>query len=268
MRYLNNNIVVIAAIMLSVLFPKTLLSQDAKASEILETLQENYEESIEGINDYVMVTNKQTIYYKKAYDNGRPYFKTRTENPEGVESTSAANVDFYSQLFDQVKEKATYEKPGEVENQRVHILYVYELEVESLNNDPDIDNTIENLYLYIDPDKWVIRKLECTMDMIYKNEPHEVNAKMVKSDFRSVEGMLIPYEMTTVISGLALSEEEYQEAKKAIEKFEEMPESQRRMAEQMMGEKIAKYRKMLEESRYEVVRQVKEVEVNTGMENF
>lgn len=250
-------------------------SGDSKAVEILETLQERYEESIEGIDDYVLVKGDHTIYYKKAYDDeGHPYFKTKTENMEGVESTSARNEDLYSQVTGAMKDKATYEGTGEVEGHDVHILYVDELKIESFDDDPAIeDPTLEDLYLYIDSDKWVIRQMEYTAK--FKGEEgkvREVSPVVQNRDYRKVEGMLIPYETSTIVTGLTLSEEERQKAKKGLKKFdkqlEEMPESQREMMEDMMGDKVEKYRKMVEEDRYESVEKVKEVRVNTGMEDF
>lgn len=265
----------ILTILSFIFFSMTVYSQkgDSKALEVLEKLQERYEESIEGIDDYVMEKGQHTIYYKKAYDDGRPYFKVKTENAGRMESATAGNKDLYSQLSGQVKEKATYEGTDEVDGHHVHILHVNELEIDNLNDDPNVDNTIEDLYLYIDPGKWVIRQMEYTVEFTDENgEVREVSPVIQNRDFRDVEGMKIPYETSTTITGLTLTEEEHKEAEEGLEKFEEdlqeMPEAQRKMAKQMMGDRIKKYRKMIDENEYKSVTKVKEVRVNTGMEDF
>lgn len=246
-------------------------SGDSKALEVMETLQEHYEESIEGIDDYVLVKEQNTIYHKKAYDDGRPYFKTKTKtkNMEGVESASARNEDLYSEFTGAVKDKATYEGKGEVEGHNVHILYVDKLELEGFDDDQAIDQTIEDLYLYIDPDNWVIRQMEYTAE--FKGEEgkvREVSPVIQNRDYRDVEGMMIPYETSITVEGLTLSDEERQQAKEGLKKFEEMPESQKEMMQDMMGDKVEKYRKMIKEDRYESVEKVEEVRVNTGLEDF
>ncbi|MFO7979166.1 MAG: hypothetical protein R6U64_10955 [Bacteroidales bacterium] len=256
------------------LLSNTANSQDQKAVEILESMQERYENSIEGINDYIMEKGNHTIFYKKAYtEDGRPYFKTKTkgEYREDMESASAANKDLYSQFSSQAKEKATYKGTDEVDGNKVHVVYLDQMEIEGFNPDRDTENTIENIFLYIDSDELVIRKMEYTMKSQIKGEEvREISPIIKNSDFRNVEGMLIPYETTTVIKGLTLTDEERKKAEQGLrdfeEKMEEMPKSQREMVEKMAGDKIKNYRKMIEEDKYENKSQVKNIEVNTNME--
>jgi hypothetical protein len=261
----------IITVVLLGLFSNPAISQDIKAIEVLEEMQERYEESIENIDDYVMEIENHTTFYKKAHkEDGRPYFETKTKgksrNYGG--SVSASNEDLYSQFTSQAKEKVTYEGTDIVEGNEVHVLYVDEMELEeNLDQDPRTDNTIKDLYLYIDSDKLIVRKIIYTVEFSNGNGTiREISPIIKKRDFRDVEGMLIPYETITIVEGLAMSEKERQQVKEGLKEFEQMPESQREMAEQMMGDKIEKYRKMLEEDRYEEVAKVEEVRVNTGME--
>jgi hypothetical protein len=254
------------------LLSNTANSQDQKAVEILESMQERYEQSIEDIDDYIMEKSDHTIYYKKATtDDGRPYFKTKNKGGYGedMESASGANKNFYSQFSSQAKEKATYKGTDEVDGNEVHVIYIDQMEEKGFNQDKDTENTIKDIFLYIDSDKLVIRKMEYTMEsQVQGGESREISPVVKNSDFRNVEGMLIPYETVTVVEGLTLSEEERKQAKKGLKEFEEMPEAQKEMAKNMMGDKIEKYRKMIENNRYEKVSKVKEIKVNTGMEDF
>lgn len=84
--------------------------------------------------------------------------------------------------------------------------------------------------------------------------------------------MQYPFETAIIIRGLALTEEERREAEEGLADFdrqlEAMPEAQRRMVEQMAGDQIERFRQMLEDDLYKTVNRVREVRVNTGMEDF
>lgn len=260
---------IITAVAILGLFSNPVISQDQKALEVLEEMQERYEKSIENIDDYVMELENHTIFYKKFHkENGRPYFETKSKGKSWkYGGSNSINEDLYSQFTSQAKEKVTYEGTDKVEGNEVHVVYIDEMEVEeNLDQDPKTDNTFKNLYLYIDSDKLIVRKIKYTVEFSSSGVVREITPIIKKRDYRNVEGMMIPYETITTVEGLAMSEEERQQAKEALEKFEQMPESKREMAKQMMGDKIEKYRKMLEEDRYEKVSKVEEVRVNTGME--
>lgn len=259
-------------ITITALLLNTANSQDQKAVKILESMQEEYEQSIENIDDYIMEKGDHTIYYKKATtDDGRPYFKTKIKGEywEDLESASATNEDFYSEFSQQAKEKATYKGTDEIDGNEVHVINIDQMEVEGYNPDKDTENAIENIFLYIDSDKLVIRRMEYSVESeVQDGEVREISPVIKNSDFRNVEGMLIPYKTVTVVEGLTLSEEEQKQAKEGLKEFEEMSESQKEMAGNMMGDKIEEYRKMVENNRYEKVSKVEKIEVNTGMEDF
>jgi len=261
---------VVLLVMIGAMLSNTANSQDQKAVEILESMQKRYEQSTKDVEDYILDKGNHTIFYKKAYtEDGRPYFKSKFKGD--MESDSATNLDRYSQFSSQAKEKATYEGTDEVDGNDVHVIYIDQMEVEGINVNRDREATVEDIYLYVDSDKLVVRKMEYTTKSQIKGEKGSKMSPVFKNrDFRNVEGMLIPFETTTVVKGLSLSEEEREEVEEGLkdfeEKLDEMPESQRAMMEEMAGDKIEKYRNMIEEDQYKQVSQVKNVEVNTGME--
>ncbi len=70
----------ITAVVLLGLFSNPVFCQDQKAVEVLEGMQERYEESIEDIYDYVIEKENHIIFYKKFHkENGRPYFETKSK---------------------------------------------------------------------------------------------------------------------------------------------------------------------------------------------
>ena len=259
---------IIVAVMFG-LFSNPVIGQDEKAVEVLEDMQERYEESLENIEDYVMEKENHTIFYKKAHtEDGQPYFKTKSKG-KGMKysGSNSVNEDLYSQFTSQAKEKAEYKGTDVVEGNEVHVVYVDEMEVEeNLDEDPKTENVFKDLYLYIDSDKLIVRKIKYTMEFSSSGVVREISPIIENRDFRNVKGMLIPYETSTTIEGLAMNEKERQQVKEGLKKFEQMPEDQKEMARQMMGNKIKKYRRMLEKDRYEKVSKVEEIRVNTGME--
>jgi hypothetical protein len=54
-------------IMSAAVLSNTANSQDQKAVEVLESMQERYEESVNDIDDYIMEKGNHTVLYKKAY---------------------------------------------------------------------------------------------------------------------------------------------------------------------------------------------------------
>jgi len=255
---------------IAVVLPNAANSQDQKAVEILESMQDRYEQSIEDVDDYVMEKENHTLFYKKAFtEDGRPYFKTKTKGDykDDMESASAKNKDIYSQLSSKAKEKANYEGTDEVDGHEVHVIYIDQMELKGFNANRDTEDTVKDVYLYIDSDKLVVRKMEYTIKSKTKGgEMREISPVITNRDFRNVEGMLIPYESATVVKGLTLSDEEREKAEKGLreieEKMEKMPESQREMVKEMAGDKIERYRKMVEEDQYKEVSRVKNIEVN------
>ncbi|MGM0498146.1 MAG: hypothetical protein ACQESJ_09535 [Bacteroidota bacterium] len=261
---------VLLFITIAAVLSNTANSQDQKAVEILESMQEKYGQSIKDIEDYIMEKGSHTIYYKKAFtEEGRPYFKTKSKGD--MQSASVTNKDLYSQFSSQAKERATYEGTDEVDGNEVHVIYIDQMEIAGFNADKDTEDTVEDIYLYVDSDKLVVRKMEyTTKSQIKGGEVRKISPVVKNRDFRNVEGMLIPYETATVVKGLTLTEEERGKIEKGLndfeKKLEEMPESQREMMEEMAGDKIEKYRKMIQEDQYRQISQVKNIEVNTGIE--
>jgi arginine utilization protein RocB len=153
----------------------------------------------------------------------------------------------------------------------VHVVYIDKLEGVMETSGPD--DALRDIYLHIDPEDWVVRQMEYSAPFTdEEGQVREVHPVIRNRDFRDVKGMMIPYETATTISGLAMTEEERQEAKRFIkeveEQLEEMPEQQRKMAKQMMGDRLKEAKQALKENQIERVREVKEVRVNTGMEDF
>ena len=49
------------------------------ATEVLDNMRETHERAIQNIDDYTLVTDMYTAYYKKTYVDGRPTFKSQVQ---------------------------------------------------------------------------------------------------------------------------------------------------------------------------------------------
>jgi len=249
---------------------------DPRAVEIFETVRAHYERSIEGVDDYVMVTNLFTTYYKKAYDNGRPYFMSRTETEVfGVQSTSStSDADLFTpENYERLKNNATYAGRETIDGFDVHVLSIDKLEG-LFDEGEGVDDTVEDLKVYIDADDWVLRQMVFSVETVTEDGVMKVEPMILFKDYRDVEGMMIPFETISFVTGLSemLTDEEREEAEQGLKEMEkeleQLPEGQRRMVERLMGDRLKRFREMLAEDRIEFTVRVEEVRVNTGMEDW
>ncbi len=251
---------------------------DTRAAEILQTVRQEYERSIENIDDYKVVSDMYTTYYKKAYENGRPYFRSRTETDVlgGVESTSSvSDAELFSpETFEVLQNNAIFEGTETIDGYEVHIIYIEEIEG-LLEDEDDLDETLTDMRIFIDTQSWVMRQMAFSVQAAMEDGMvREVEPVIRFRDYRNHEGMLIPWETVTIISGLddALSDEERQEAEAGLREMERelenMPEAQRDMVKRMMGDQLEQLRNILAGDQMEFITRVHEVAVNIGVEGF
>ncbi|MDG5767931.1 hypothetical protein QA596_10690 [Balneolales bacterium ANBcel1] len=251
---------------------------DPDAVSIVERMQQHYEQSIEGVDNYVMVMQDHTMYYQKAHDaDGRPYFRSRLEADRMDGIYSAGEVSDFSllspEVFQSLKEQARYGGEEEHNGNIVHVLLMDELE--GLIEEEEVSGALRDVRIYVDASNWVTRQLTFRADVAVEGGPaREVESVTTFSDYRNIEGMMIPFETVIVITGFSdmISDEQRKQAEEAMQQFESelenMPAQQREMVEQMMGDQIERYREMLADDRMEIIQKVEEVKVNTGMDDF
>lgn len=251
---------------------------DKKAKEILDKMQRAYEKSIEKVDDYVMVTNIATYYYKKAFKDGKPYFKSRTEM-QNIGSMRMAGADddfnpFDPAVFSMLQDNAQYKGTEKINGFSTHILYIDEIS-ELGDKGYSGAETLKDVFLYIDTDQWIIRQINAGLEIVdEKGTKQTLTSTMQMKDYRLHEGMPVAYQTLIHVDGFMsnISEKEREEARKNLAEMEReltsMPPDQRRMVENMMGESLEQMRRMAEGESLEFKIEVKEVKVNTGMKDF
>jgi len=245
--------------------------------QILNNMVAEFEKGVRNIDDYTLITNMYTAEYKKTYVDGRPTFKSRVrvrgmEQLSGgaISTSSMGHSEFFDpDMFNYLKEHAEYRGTETIDGARAHNIFVEELR--ELVTDANADRT-RNVHFYIDADLWVLRKM--TFDVQMKERPGEeqtMNGIVRFQDFRNIEGMLMPFKTVMEMEGLdsAVSDAEREEARKSMEELKKqldaMPAQQRSMMENMLGPQLRQLENMLAGEKFEIVIQVEEVKVNTGL---
>jgi hypothetical protein len=249
--------------------------RDVSVEQIIDNYRQHYEDSIANIDDYTAKTDQMTTYYKKYYDNGRPFFKTKTvyasdDMPNVTEAASIESDLFSPELYDSLRENAVYEGTADVDGYTTHVIYTEDMDDHVIVHKEDEDS-INYARIYIDAEKWIIRKLEFEVETRDQDQLLTLHPSITMEDYHDIEGLLIPYRTVVVIEGLGqnLSEEERQEALTGLAEMERMlaqmsGEEKERM-EKMMGSSFEAYKNMLESETLEISLIINEVEVNTGL---
>ncbi len=266
-----------ATVIFLTLFGTSALYAQMTASQVLNNMLETHERGIQNIDDYTVVTDMYTAQYKKTYVDGRPVFKSRVQ-VRGMEQfdgqAASSSTMGHSELFDDnifryLKQSARYEGTETIDGIRTHVLFVADLEPIA---EPGETDHPKNAYLYVDADKWVMSKMKFDVEVEMEPGQKQMMQPVIRFlDYRSVEGMLLPFKTVMELGDMdaAISPEEREEAREAMaemkRELEQMPEQQRQMVENMMRPQLEQYEKMLEGDAFEIVIEVQEVQVNTGL---
>lgn len=247
-------------------------------SQVLDNMRDAHEQSIRNIDDYTVVTDMYTAQYKKTYVDGRPTFKSRVQikgmEQFGGDEQMASSTMMHTELFDDdvynyLRQNAEYRGTETVDGNRTHILFVSDLEPLAEEDEEDI---AQNGYFYVDADIWVLRKMKFNVESeVEPGQVQEMQPVIRFLDYRNIEGLHIPFRTVMELGDLdaTISPEEREEARRAMQEFEreleQMPEQQRKMMEQMMKPQMERFEKMLEGDKLEIVIEVEDVQVNTGL---
>ena len=241
---------------LQVLFLNTLLAQDAQT--VLKNVSEQYEKYMSKVDDMTMVMraegdfsafDEMTTYYKKTEIDGKMMFKTHSEFKggmgemmNGVNSNGQA-VDMLgmgTRLYEKLKDQATYEGTETVDGKKTHVIFVPDMSalMEEMAQDEQSVGVATDVYLYVDADEWIVRRMKMIAEMEEGGSPRKMDMDMTMSDFRQVGPMYQPFRTKTVIQN-PMTDEERAELKVQQQELKEMldqlPEGQREMMAGMMN---------------------------------
>ncbi len=241
------------------------------AEEILMTSLEEYEQRMEGIENYT------TVQETMGFETELTFVRTEVEGrmvfvPKGQEGDGGGMSNFY-RIYPEIAERAELEGKESVDGEQCHVVAINDLSGLDLNQDMGQGAFVpKSGLLYVDTDDHLIRKMQMEGEITRDGQTSPMTAVTVLSDYRDVEGLLHPYLLNITATGLAagMSEEDAANARKSLEEMEEnlegMDPTQRAMVERMMGGQMENLRKMLESGQFEITVITKEVRVNETLE--
>jgi hypothetical protein len=252
--------------------PSGAAAQSAK--KILMTSFEEYEQRMEGIDNYTIVQETmgfetELTFVRTKDDEGRTVFVLK-----GQEDASSGGMSNFYRMYPKIAERAELEGRESVDGEQCHVVAINdfsELDLDQAMGDQGSFVPKTGL-LYVDTDDHLIRKMQMEGEITRDGQRSPMTAVTVLSDYRDVKGMLHPYLLNITASGLAagMSEEEMEETRKSLAEMEKnlegMDDTQRAMVERMMGGQLDKLRKMLESGQFEITVVIKEVRVNENLE--
>lgn len=253
------------------------------AREVIDRALERRGEQLEGIDNCTMIwqhqgpsmTTRDTAYLEKRTVAGHPALLP----PDTAGQPPGAA--FAARMYEEFGESARHEGTDEVNGSEAHVLVVDDPEtLERWSREmfgqmfergkATQEVTLREARAYIDTERSLLLKTRFVFEAARDGETFPVEAETVYEDYREEEGLLQAHRMVSRTVGLtgAMSPEELAKAREALrkmeEKMEQMSESRRKMMESFMGDRLEKWRKMVESGTMETVTELVEVKVNQG----
>jgi len=257
----------------------------ADAQEIIDKVVALQEERREGVNRYIVEQEAMGYVSKITFErttvtgpDGEPVDTFRMVMPDGMmqqgEDAVMSQDDFEDMAQEAVYSIAAFSESAElVGTETVDGKKAYHLVAENLDRKRSFDEnqefTLQTINAWIDAGEYVPLKLVMDGTMDTDGTPRPVTIETIERDYRTVPGsnMYEPYQQVMRLTGEMADETKRQmeDARAQLEEFDrqmaEMPESQRNMMMNMMGEQIEMMRKMAAGDGIEIVTNVRSITV-------
>jgi len=245
-------------------------------AEVVESMFAALERSAQGIDDYTVVQEVMgfttTTYHVKEVVSGRTVFVPR-EVSTGATDMSVEDLGFgdISQFGDDLVAHGRYVGREDIDGTAVHVIAVDDLtafDIGTPSGPEDMDFVPRSAVLYVDAGRSVVRRMTFDGEATTESGTHEVTTQVDLTDYRDVQGLLVPYHTVVAISGVnaMIDPEMKAQFDQMMEQLENMDAQQRAMMERMMGPQIEQMKQMMagdgDAMTIEVV--VTEVRVNAG----
>jgi hypothetical protein len=225
-------------------------------------MRTQYEAQLDAVDTYIVETNLYTSYNKKVMRDGSPTYESRTQMT-GQSSNSFASGTTpsaaYGLQLDRLTQHATYEGTETINGVRCHVLHVDD--PSAVNPDMSAADA-ESMTYYIDAERSVPARILMKPKGQGPQGPKPSSVTINMRDYRTTDGLTLPYRMEFQIS-MDMSEQERQQMEMAMKQMENMPEAQRKQMESMMGDQMQMMKQMM--SGEPIVVEVQSVQVNTTL---
>ena len=280
-----NNKVPALLLLIGSILPVPALAEDAQ--DIIDKVLELDEERRKGVNRYVVEQEVMGQVSKVAFErttvtgpDGEPVDTFRMVLPGDVLQPDPGSEPVMSQEdFEDMAQEAVYsiaafsESAELVGTETVDGQKAYHLVAENLdrkrNFAEDQEFVLQTVNVWIDAEHYVPLRMVMDGTMDTDGTPRPVTIENIERDYREVPGsnMYEPYQQTMRLTGEMADETKRQmeQARAQLEEFDkqlaEMPESQRQMMMNMMGEQMEMVRKMAAGDGIEIVTNVRSITV-------
>ena len=281
---MNNNASALL-LLIGSLLPAPVLAADAQ--DIIDKVLELDEERRKGVNRYVVeqqvLGQVSTITFERTTvtgPDGTPVETFRMVLPDDMLQPDPGSEPVMSQDdFEDMAQEAVYsiaafsESAELVGTETVDGHEAYHLVAENLERKRSFaesqEFTLQTVNVWIDAEHYVPRRMVMDGTMDTDGTPRPVTIETIERDYRDVPGsnMYEPYQQVMRLTGEMADETKRQmeEAREALAEFDkqlaEMPESQRQMMMNMMGEQMEMMRKMAAGDGIEIVTDVRSITV-------
>jgi hypothetical protein len=245
-----------------------------QASAILDQALARYEARMKGIENYTIVQStmgtSMTTRYERQIVDGHTVF-TPAGGSAGEQGRAAQDMALY---FAQLRAHARYEKRENVVGHDTHVIRIegsggidWNAQFGQGNGEAFVP---EEFTMYVDTRDYVVRRVIVKGNVDVNGTSRLITNVVDYGDYREVSGMLHPFLTTVRMEGAMqaadISPAQRAEAEASLAKLEkkmaEVPESQRRMMENMLGGQLKMLRDMVKSNALEVTIEVQDLRVN------
>lgn len=208
--------------------------------EIVDRMTERYRSQMDAVDNYVVETDRSTIYYKKVTTDGTVRFKSETRsNGSGASLGSgqmgSAMPTSYDDLeqFQAFKEHAVLKGTETVNGRRCHVLHVQDPSKMYDSDTPEAQSMqqVKSITMYVDAEEYLPSRMY--IESGAANGPSSITINM--KDYRTVDGLTVAFTREVVMGGQQMSDAQRQQMEMMKERMKDMPPAQRKQMEEMMG---------------------------------
>jgi hypothetical protein len=253
------------------------VAHSQSGADVFERMLSEYEQRMANVENYTVVQETMGVetvsYFERRMVDGRSVFRMVRTEAGGVavtESEDDSGWDEFYTMAPQMMARAAYQGRETVDGHSVHVVAVndlHELDFGMGSSQDDTDFQPERGTFYVDTETWVARRMIFEGRMTTDGETHDIKSIADFGDFREVDGMLHPFHLSVTMEGLgeAMGPEMQEQLAEMKKQLEQLPESQRAMAEEMMKGQMAQFEQMMgSEGGMKVEIRVIELKVNSG----
>jgi outer membrane lipoprotein-sorting protein len=257
----------------------TMPAMGQSVQAVVDAMKARYQQELEAVDTYIIETDQYTSYHRKTTQGSGPMYETAMRwhgEGSGFFRGAGATPSLQPSLaqLDTLAQVATYEGTETIDGRRCHILRIDDLSALSASQLPPMAEGTDDqgsMRMYIDAERSVPLRMEMEVTMTQDGETRTLRPRVVFSDYRTTDGLMLPWMMEMTMDNLnaSMSPEEREQARRSLEemeqRLEQLPEEQRRMMEGAMKGQLDQLRSMLDEGTIRFAVEVQDVQVNTPL---